>query len=88
MTKYDRYTEMMEKLQKEQAHEKVRRLAMPVLGIGKFTWAGKEMTLNIVRIGKRDITMVSSDGTFVILNKKRVGITGVDNAQQLSGMRE
>ena len=54
--------------------EKVRRLAMPVLGIGKFMWVGRELTLNIVRIGKRDITMVSPDGTFVILNKKNVEV--------------
>jgi hypothetical protein len=46
------------------------RMAMPVLGMGTFVWGCKKhLTLPIVKMGKRDVTMRAEDGGLITLNK-------------------
>ena len=49
------------------------RKAKPV-GKASFVWAGEPMTLPIVKLGKRDITVRSDDGTLITFNKRGVKI--------------
>lgn len=49
-------------------------MSMKVLAKGKFMWCGKENTLDIVKMGKRDVTLRSEDGTLITFNKKYVKV--------------
>lgn len=44
------------------------------IGKASFVWAGKPMTLPIVKLGKRDMTVRSDDGTLITFNRRGVKI--------------
>ena len=64
----------MSKYVNEVKCEKCGNMGMKSLGRGKFMWCGKETTLDIVKLGKRDVTLRSEEGTLITFNKKYVAI--------------
>ena len=70
---------------RHQEHAKI--MALPILGRGKFKWAGKILELPIIKKGKRDITLRSPDGTRVTLNKKFVEVLKDPCPPEIAGTR-
>jgi hypothetical protein len=61
-------------IKKMQEEEYAKVMAMPVVGTGRFCWCGKLHILPIIKLGKRDVTLRSEDGTRITFNKKYVEV--------------